>query len=246
MGITKALVRVPRHDALVASRKLDPRVTQLNANGVFSISRSGSSNSGHDSLRFVKSLLAASQDGDSLASYEIFLAMRACNELMIPRAEVNAIDAAALEGCEGLLIDQSIANIKWLDRAARQGNIEAMLMYGINPRYTLGSQGAHPWSPEDVSDWKARAAGYLDQAASSGSHDALLALSSMYDEGVIVPVDPVQSYAYALAAYSALQIPQLSTLVEQHRSELSWRQEGQGRRLAEEIVRRCCINQIGD
>lgn len=235
------------YKALLSSRRLDPRVVTSINNGVFSIMRRGSLRSDADALSFVTSLLHASDSGDAVASYEIFLSTRECAAFMLPNAtSADAEAAERFQACESLLVDQELMEGDWLTRAAQQGSIEAMLMYGVNPEYTLGGRSTYLKDPERVSEWKARAAQYLEDAAASGSHDALLSLSRAHSNGVIVREDPVRAFAYALAAYKTHPLPYMSDLIEQHRSELSWRQQSQGRRLAEEIVRGCCQKQSGD
>lgn len=240
-------IRGDRYSALISSRKLDPRVTTLAASGVFSVTRRGSLRPDGDALQFVQSLLAASEGGDAVASYEIFLSTRECAALMRPGVNpAEPREIGRIRECEPLLLEQRLMGVDWLTRAAEQGGIEALLMYGVNPEYTLGARETYLRNSERVSDWKARAARYLEDAAASGSHDALLSLSRAYGNGVIVPGDPVRAYAYALAAHQALSLPYLSELVRQHEDELSRRDQANGRRLAAEIMQGCCLNQPGE
>jgi hypothetical protein len=196
-----------------------------------------------DALSFVKSLLSASDSGDAVATYEIFLATRECSALMMPGEHQSA---SRMTSCESLLVEQELMEVDWLTRAAEQGGIEALLMYGVNPEYTLGSRNTYLQNSERVSEWKARAVRFLEVAAASGSHDALLSLSRAHGNGVMVPANPVKSYAYALAAYQTLPLPYMSELLQQYNGELSGRELEEGRRQMGEILRGCCVNQSGE
>lgn len=238
---TEGTARASRYYALLAGRKLDPRVTTMAPNGTFSISRQGILRPPGDAIEFASTLVSASNNGDSVATYDLFLLKLQCETQMRPSAASRGYaDLEGLSECERLLSDDSLMRIDWLTRAADQGSIEAMLMYGVNPAYTLGSADDYIKDPDRVSEWKSRAIGQLSAAAELGSQDALFSLSSAYDNGVLVKGDRVQAYAYALSADIAAGGLGSSDLLDIYRKVLSRTELEAARKRSREILTRCC------
>lgn len=225
--------------------QLDPKTTILLENGAFRISRSGPMRPAGDALTYVRSLEDASKRGDAVATYKVFLATLDCANTLKPTPPAgvdNGDIAQSLAECEGLLSDEGVAKTDWLSLAAEQGGIEAKLMYPVNPEYTLGDAQAFLKNPERVMEWKQRSMRYLDEAASIGSQDALLALSGAYENGVITRRDPMLAYAYAAAAERVSPVPYLPEGLEQMKSALPAKDVRQADLMIEKTTSTCCKN----
>ncbi|GAB3045677.1 sel1 repeat family protein [Stenotrophomonas tumulicola] len=251
----RATINIQR---LANERKISPAIVKPELGRAFSISRSGPLRPPGDALNYAKSLLAASQSGDAVATYDIFLATLDCaNHLRnagIMYQEIgtgesplkptsNATeDKENLLECEGLLTSEEFQEKNWLTNAAEQGSLEAMLMYSINPDHVLGDIREYSLKPELVQKWKDDSITYLNRASSAGSTDALYSLSDVYKNGIIAPPNPVEAYAYRLAAHKATGTP----IDQRIQSNLTKRltphqiQESEGR--SEKILTSCCIN----
>lgn len=237
--------RLVQGQGALTDLQLDPKTTILLGNGAFRISRSGPLRPAGDALTYVRSLEDASKRGDAVATYKVFLATLDCANTLkrTPPADVENGDIAqSLAECEGLLSDEDVAKTDWLSLAAEQGGIEAKLMYPVNPEYTLGDAQAFLKNPERVMEWKQRSMRYLDEAASNGSQDALLALSGAYENGVITRKDPMLAYAYAAAAERVSPVPYLPEGLEQMKSALPAKDVRQADLLIEKITSTCCKN----
>jgi len=260
----------PQHESAVATAKtspvrassprrsagtVDPAVVKFVGGGkAFVISRSATGRPPGDALAYVKSLEAKSRAGDATATFEAFLAVHECRSAMDPgsmrvlsamrkagaeRAYLDSMDKR-LKECESLLSDQAITDGKWLETAAKQGSVEAMLLYAASPETVLGNQTNYLKNPQAVADWKMNSMGYLQSAAGMGSVDAMLALGKAFSAGVLVEKDPVMGLAYYQAA-GRMYPNELSTaLIRSSQNDLTAAQQQSARRSAEEIIRNCC------
>ncbi|MBH1633570.1 sel1 repeat family protein [Stenotrophomonas maltophilia] len=232
---------------LISSNSIDAQFVTAHGNKGFSIARTGPLRPPGNALEFVRSLIPASNSGNSVATFRIFLATLDCKRMLIGGViQVDERDDAAtkLTECESLLTETSIADKDWLTKAAEQGSVEAMVMYPINPDYTLpGGPREYLKDPEAVQKWREKSRQFLEQAASLGSQDALLSLSSAYGAGVVVEKNPVREMAYALAAQQVHPIPGFQEAYQPLRSSLSAPQIEQSEILARTIYQQCCKDQ---
>jgi len=224
---------------LVARKKIDPKLVIPLGKKSFSIVRTGPLRPDGDALSYVHSLIRASQEGDAVATFQIFLATLDCKRTYANSS--NAIsqdedDYRQLSECEGLLTDPSIADADWLTSAADQGGVEAMILYSLNPSYTL-PQGKQQYlrDPESVRRWQERSRSYLEQAVSLGSQDAMLSLSIAYSAGTLVDKNPTAELAYALAAQKASPIPGFQEAYEPLKNSLNPTQRQQAEQWANAI-----------
>ncbi len=198
----------------LSAPQVDSRVVHRVGANTFQLIRTGPFREPGDARQFVLDRAPASQRGDAVATYEIYLAVLDCKTAGSP-AELQDLDAMQpaspapgalarierrLEECASLLTDPTLMRGRWLEQAAEQGSVEAMLMYAIDTESIIGNRADFIREPERVIEWKRNAMHYLERAASLGSVDALLGLAHANEYGVIVKPDPVQAYAYYLAA----------------------------------------------
>lgn len=198
----------------LSAPQVDSRVVHKVGANTFQLIRTGPFREAGDARQFVLARVPASQRGDAVATYEIYLAVLDCKAAGSP-AELQDLDAMQsaspapgalarierrLEECASLLTDTTLMGGRWLERAAEQGSVEAMLMYAIDTESIIGNRADFIREPERIIEWKRNAMHYLERAASLGSVDALLGLAHANEYGVIVKPDPVEAYAYYLAA----------------------------------------------
>lgn len=232
--------------------QVDPRVVHKLGDKTFQLIRTGPVRAAGDAREFVLSRVPASQRGDAVATYEIYLAVLDCKAAGSP-AELQNLDAMRpaspdpgalarierrLEECGSLLTDPSLMGERWLERAAEQGSVEAMLMYAVDTESIIGNRANFIREPERVIEWKRNAMHYLDRAASLGSVDALLGLAHASEYGVIVKPDPVQAYAYYLAAAQVSPEFAWNESLASYASELSAEQARDARLRSRQVVSR--------
>ena len=229
---------------LIASKALDSKhITAVGPLG-FAIKRTGPLRPEGNALAFVHSLLPLSQAGDGTATFKIFLALLDCKRLYASIPAVADEDTSrGLAECESLLIDMPILETDWLSRSAEQGNIEAGIMYSLNPSYVLpGGSQQYLKDPEGVKRWREKSLSYLQQAVSLGSQDAMLSLSTAYGAGVFVDQDVVSQLAYALAAQGLSPIPGFDDAYRPLKSSLTPAQQQEAATRATSILDQCCRN----
>jgi len=229
---------------LISNRVVDPKfITPLGPKG-FSIVRSGPLRPNGDALKYVKSLIPASEEGDATATFKIFLATLDCKRIYSNRVaniSPDDDDSRRLSECEDLLTDMSTADADWLTKAASQGSVEAMIMYSLNPDYTLpGGRQQYLKDPEAVQRWREQSRTYLEKAVSLGSQDAMLSLSTAYGAGIFVDENPAGQLAYALAAQKVAPIPGFQEAYEPLINSLNSTQRQQAEVWANNIYQQCC------
>lgn len=241
---------------LVSDSKISASSIQPEIGRSFSISRKGPLRPSGDALTYAKSLLEAADSGNAVASYDIFLANLDCDNNFrkanvtyqeiktekdsIVFKDTTSEDRENLINCEGLLTSPDFQNKNWLQQAAKQGSIEAMLMYSINPDHILGNPSDYSMKPELVQRWKDDSMQYLKTAASSGSTDALYRLSNAYEDGIITEADPVQAAAYRIAASKSMRTPPPEW--SQTENKLSPEHALRAQDRSREILLSCCSN----
>lgn len=241
--------------SLVSQRKVDAKVVQPLGSKAFAISRDGSFRPTGDARNFVLSRVDASNSGDSIATFEIYLAALDCRNAGSP-SEIQSAAAltsrsdqqAALESsdqrlkeCSSLLNDSTLSPPgKWLLKAAQQGSLEAMLLYATDTESAFGGSRAAIQSPEAVMAWKRDSESFLNMAASQGSVDALVALGRANTNGIIVEKDPTEAYAYYLAARRAIPSAFSEKLLGRYKEDLTPAQQQAAIRRADTIYKNCC------
>jgi len=232
----------PQLAELINSGSVDPaHVRALGPKG-FAISRTGPLRPEGDALARVESLLPQSQAGDGSATLDIFLTVLDCKQAYSKVAAIPDDTASRrLAECEALLTNISIADSDWLSKAAEQGNVEAKILYSLNPTYTLpGGPKQYLKDPEAVQAWRTKSLGYLEQAVAVGSQDAMLSLSDAYKAGIIVNQDAVAQLGYALAAQRLSPIPGFEDSYQPLKSSLTPNQRAEADRRATQILTQCC------
>lgn len=247
----------PPVSKLINSKKVSALFVKHELGRAFSISRSGPMRPRGDALTQAKRLLPAAEAGDATAAYDIFLTTLDCannlrnsgkmyQEVGPTSAKLSPVNDLSEDGrklleCEGLLVDKDFQEKNWLDMAAKNGSIEAMLMYPINPDHILGSPRDYAMKPELVQQWKDDSLTYLNRAASLGSTDALYSLSDVYEKGIISPADPVEAYAYHLAALKVTNAPSSPRAESNFTNKLTTEQSREAQSRSELIIKSCCI-----
>jgi TPR repeat protein len=209
-----------------------------------------------DASTVVERLAPAANAGDPQAALEIYLKVSACrrawanttsdSELAVYKRIGTA--QAVLEGqekalaeCESLDFASELVSKNWLEMAAQDGSIEAKLLYAVDTSASLGTSADMLKDPEKVERYKKTAVRFLNEAADSGSLDALMKLANAYDVGMLVPKNPSMSYAYYLAI-ERVDSGSIPTIVlDGLRSQMSPREISAARSQAQEIYSRCCV-----
>lgn len=246
----------PNIERLVSERKISAHAARPEMGRAFSINRSGPMRPSGNALDYAESLFQAAQSGDAVASYDIFLATLDCSnqlrnvgksyqeidagEKSTPMKNTAAEDRKSLLECEGLLTSDKFQKTNWLEKAAQQGSIEAMIMYPINPDHVLGDPQEYAMKPELVQKWKDDSINYLKLAAGLGSTDALYSLSDIYENGVIAPADPVEAYAYRLAAIKSTRAADSQVDQIEFAKNLTDSQREQAKSRSQQIIINCC------
>ncbi|HYG06047.1 MAG TPA: hypothetical protein VD865_06500 [Stenotrophomonas sp.] len=255
-------------EALIRARRVDPEVVRRLGGRAFEVSRPGGvrrgPRSGEQSLDYVKRLLPASQRGEAAATYDVWLAFFDCQNATSPDAtaslplmatagidpqrEIERLTRVAL-ACESLLTDPELSRVNWLERAAEQGSIEAMLVYAGAPDRILGSLANVLREPDRPRLVRERAMRYLEQAAAAGNVNALRKLSEAFKGGLLADRNLVRAYAYALASNRVNplapmpRVPGLPPFPDPDEllaSQLSPTQRQEAKALADQIVAGCC------
>jgi len=204
---------------------------------------------------YVESLLPASRQGDAQASYLIYLRVRACRYSMreVDDAELAAyrkvgLERSVLEGmeqtqleCAELFNSPDLLTGSWLETAARQGSLEAQLMYAINPADVLQDMRVALSHPERVLAYRAQAMAYLHAAASQGSVDALIRLATAYEADVLTSKDRVAALAYWRAAQRVSPALAGASFVAHRSAELTADELTRSRSMADRIYADCCV-----
>lgn len=238
-----------------ARRNLDPKVFQPLGPRTYQIVRLGEARPPGDALSFVEGLLPRARAGDSNASFEIYLALRDCQNYI--SGEADKAFALEVEGgvdprelstserklaeCESLAKSSSVWNESWLEMSARQGSVEAQLMYAVDVTSVLGPSSQRLSNPEKTLEWKETAKAYLQQVASTGNLDAIVRLSGAYGRGVYVERSAEMSYAYALTANKMKPGTFDSAFIESLEKDLPMKQQESARSLSRSIYNACCV-----
>lgn len=237
-----------------ARRGIDPQVFQPVGPGTYQIIRLGAARPPGDALAFVQSRVQRARAGDFNATFEIYLAVRDCQNSISGDADKalalevqGGVDPQELSTserklaeCSSLAGSSDLWNEHWLDMAARQGSVEAQLMYAVDVASVLGSSSQRLANPEKTLEWKETARSYLEQVAATGNLDAMVRLSAAYGKGVFVQRSSERSYAYALAANRMKPGTFDAAFMASLKRELPTQQQEWARSLSGKIYDACC------
>lgn len=211
-----------------------------------------------DALEVVESLVPAAEAGDPAAAFNIYLKANSCRSALDNRidgrmvaiykeAGVDPIAAASavestLGDCERLYRRSDLLDRQWLEMAAKNGSIEAKLLYAVDVSASLGSSMDMLRNPEEVARYKRQAVSFLKDAANAGSVDALISLSGAYDTGLLVEESRVLAYAYYAAAQMASPGSVSTSVLAGYQRRIDKQAAQDARRAADAIYRKCCSN----
>lgn len=244
-------------DSLIVARRVEPGMVRRLSGRAFLIDRPRENRPPGDAAAFARTLLPASADGDSTASYRLYLIAAECETAVLPDVvesyrlikdlvapDYPKVMARQMEECEGLLMDPVLSDSRrWINLAAAQGSVEAAAVYSLSIDQTVGGPEVWAAHPERVIEYKQLGMRYLNEAAALGYLPALQSLSQTYEAGFLAPADPVKALAYWLALVGLS--PQPAGLEKRTRwleEGLSVAQRRDAQQQAAELRQRCCMD----
>lgn len=245
--LVEGSIEAPEH-------QIDPTVFRPLGPKAYQISRLDDARPPGDAIAYVQNLIPRSEAGDSLATFNIYLALTDCQNYLtkdpyrmaaveVPGdamlANLEKIERKISE-CAPLSLEHEITQKKWLEIAARQGSIEAKVYYSINPNSIIGDGTERLANPIKVDEWKERSLLYLREAAGTGNLDAIARLSSAHENGIIAEHSPVLAYAYALTANRIKPDSVGRAWIQNMEDTLSNRERETAASLARSIYQSCC------
>ncbi|MCS3361110.1 sel1 repeat family protein [Xanthomonas translucens] len=243
-------------NALITTDKVPAKFTQMVGPKAFTIARTGDYRPNGNALDYVKSLLDSSKKGNALATFSIYLAVLDCkraystddlnsfNTMKEAGADKNFLKDSErrLSECSSLVGNNEIMQGEWLGTAAQQGSIEAMILYSIDTNSAIGPSDTFIKNPDKVIEWKTKAMGFLENAASKGSIDAIIRLAGAYENGILAKEDQTTAYAYYLAAQKAYPNSVSSENMKRYQNSLRADQQQAAINRANVIYQSCCAN----
>lgn len=206
-------------------------------------------------------LVPLAESGDAHAAFQLYLKALECQQAMTSDVTpstplVSNVSAefaanvekqrllhieALLDQCEGLPVSAYDRLGSWLVQAAEGGNVIAQLLYARESRLILGSRADMIANPDAVAEYKRKAVAFLHSAVATGTPAALQAMSTAYRAGVLLPRDPIMSYAYANAANRAASG---DWALDAYSRDLTPDELAIAKKRADAIYRKCCL-QVG-
>jgi TPR repeat protein len=203
------------------------------------------------------SLESAAETGDPDIGLALGMELRECLELDERYADLQARSLSAAAPSEVLgvqldALDKHYEHCKgispkvlkdyghWIELAAKRGSIAARLAY---PAYfgELLTWDEHSLDTAWIEDYKANSMAFLNSAANEGSVDALSQLGHLYQDGLVVPKDPVTAYAYEYAVYLTGLTRLAPKVLELWASDMSPEQVQAAQQQGTLIFERCCM-----
>lgn len=179
--------------------------------------------------------------GDTQAALQLFQATMRC--IVLPRRDSrnSTLDHIErdLNDCPGVgqeHIDEAFRLLLW---AAESGNDEAQLAYADSAFFQYSTPKEFLEHPDFIPDYRRNYVRFLEAAISQGNVSALANLANSYRGGGEVEVDPFKAYAYEYAMLT-VQPEQSRANLEYSAEQLTPDQIAAARRLAAQIVKRCC------
>lgn len=243
-------------NALITTDKVPAKFTQMVGPKAFVITRNGAFRPHGNALDYVNSLLDSSKKGNALATFNIYLAVLDCKGAY-STDDLNSFNAMQeagagknflrdyerrLDECSSLVGNNEIMQGEWLITAAQQGSIEAMILYSIDTKSAIGPSETFIKNPDKVIKWKTNAMGFLENAASKGSIDAVVRLADAYEDGILAKEDQTSAYAYYLAAQRAYPNSVSSEKMKRYQNSLRADQQQAATNRANAIYQSCCAN----
>lgn len=131
---------------------------------------------------------------------------------------------------------------QWLERAADGGDTIAQRLYAINSRAFFRSTTEMLADPAAVERYKRKANGYMSALVEKGNTNAMMWYAGAYDSGVMLPKNPLRSYAY----YRLVEMSAPGTIsqasMDHHAKNLSAQQMAEADALARKLYDTCCKN----
>lgn len=164
----------------------------------------------------VKRLERSAQLGNSEAAFGLYLKSNACFQALSSQLSDEEIKAYAAAGIRPEQLESSISKAlgdckdaspellakrgQWLRQAARDGNVEARLLYATDSEAAIGDARDMLRDPGRVSEYKKEAVKYLTESAATGNVDAMARLGDVYRDGILAEKSIQLSYSYYRAA----------------------------------------------
>lgn len=207
--------------------------------GAFVVTDFGSPPPG-DAASVIRSLEPQARAGSATASYEIFLKINQCMNLLKESQRGEPAEAVTGKDCRSLGADDYAQAAEWLGLAAEQGSLGAQLLYASSPETIVGDASEMLRNPAAVAAYKESAASYLRTAAARGSIDALNTLGNAYMNGIMVDQDLTSAYAYFLTI-NRVDPEQISRRkIDAFENQLSPSQIAEATQKSEKIYNECC------
>ena len=199
-----------------------------------------------DAAALLASIESAAQAGDGEANYRKFEILFACldEDARQPPKTESAGQPPQQPTLDCSTIDRSMLEIdhlaKLLERAAMAGSVDAQLAYFAVAGQAYSTVEAIARDTQGFEAFRRRAADFLHAASSTGNVDAMVALSTVYREGLLVPQDHVSAYAYLDAVNRTGVLPSSAQALQTQAARLTPEEIERARRLADQIYARCC------
>jgi TPR repeat protein len=202
-------------------------------------------------------LADAAQGGDAGVAFSLADALLKCHMLDMRYAALqaqlaghpdqngtikDALDSLDKEAdsCRGLTPEQTQSYGKWLELAARQGDLNAQVNYPSMMSLQLQSE-QNALNGDWITQYKNNSMEFLSAAANSGSVDALNQLATVYSDGLLVNKDPLLAYAYMYATVQTGLVPSASRVLNLWAQSLSSDQLSAAVDLGNKIYKGCCL-----
>jgi TPR repeat protein len=173
-------------------------------------------NIGNVSAKDYDALKARAEAGDAVASTQVYLVLKNCEDILastwsteevvgmqrsgIDVDRVMADREAELGHCARFSRADLLERTKWLTQAADAGYVMARLIYSIHLEQILGGPRGMMKDPAAVERGRNRVVGYLRDSAAQGDPDAVGALATTYENGVLLGRDPVVAQGLRIAS----------------------------------------------
>ena len=164
-----------------------------------------------DARQVIAQLRPRAEAGEGRAALMIHLKLHQCANQMSVNVMEDMAERLEKAGASGsqFIVDQqrmrkeceSSAEMlaeqgQWLELAADSGDVVAQMLYAINAGAFFRNTSEMLADPEGVARYKQKANRFMSDLVSKGNIQAMMWYAGTYDSGVMVPKDPMRSYAY--------------------------------------------------
>lgn len=129
---------------------------------------------------------------------------------------------------------------KWLELAADSGDVVAQMLYASNPDAFFRNASEMLADPHGVARYKEKANRFMSDLVSKGSTQAMMWYAGAYDSGIMVPKDPLRSYAYYRLVEMATPGTIPKKLMDHQAQKVPSPQIAEGEALARKWYSECC------